>query len=190
MKSKTRVINLFGGPGVGKSTTAAGVFQYLKQRMVSVELVTEFAKDLVWQNSTDVLHCQPYIFGEQYLRFWRLLNKVDYIVTDSPLLLTIVYNHNVFPYLNDMATALFKEFDNRNFVLERKKPYVGVGRLQSEDGAKEIDAKIRNVLANLYEPYLLVDGDDGAVNKIGGLIFRDVTQIKVAEDAKNEFQYN
>ena len=46
-----KVINLFAGPGTGKSTTAAGLFYKMKSKGYMVELVTEFAKDLVYQES-------------------------------------------------------------------------------------------------------------------------------------------
>jgi len=41
---KTKVINLFAGPGAGKSTTAAGLFAEMKRANVDVELVTEYVK--------------------------------------------------------------------------------------------------------------------------------------------------
>jgi adenylylsulfate kinase-like enzyme len=44
---KLHVINLFGGPGTGKSTLAAALFTDLKMKGINAELVTEFAKDLV-----------------------------------------------------------------------------------------------------------------------------------------------
>ena len=43
---KPLVINLFGAPGVGKSTGAAKVFTELKQLGVNCELVGEVAKDI------------------------------------------------------------------------------------------------------------------------------------------------
>ena len=42
---ETLVINLFGGPGCGKSTTMARLFADLKARGYNVEMVSEFAKD-------------------------------------------------------------------------------------------------------------------------------------------------
>ncbi len=39
---------MFGGPGTGKSTSAAGLFFKMKLAQMEVELVTEYAKDLVW----------------------------------------------------------------------------------------------------------------------------------------------
>ena len=40
-----KVINLYGGPGTGKSTTAAALFALIKREGYNVELVTEFAID-------------------------------------------------------------------------------------------------------------------------------------------------
>lgn len=45
---------MFGSPGSGKSTTAAGLFYKLKTSDYNVELVTEVAKDLVWLNDFNV----------------------------------------------------------------------------------------------------------------------------------------
>ena len=53
-----KVINLVGGPGCGKSTTAAGLFYELKRRDYSVELVTEYAKSRVWEDSLRTLNDQ------------------------------------------------------------------------------------------------------------------------------------
>lgn len=48
------IINLFGAPGAGKSTGAAYVFSQLKAAGVNAELVTEFAKDKVWEGTKAV----------------------------------------------------------------------------------------------------------------------------------------
>ena len=42
-----KVINFYGGPGVGKSTKAAGMFYKMQLAGYSVELVNEFAKECV-----------------------------------------------------------------------------------------------------------------------------------------------
>ena len=59
-----KVINLFGGPGSGKSTTAASVFSKLKIMGYNVELVTEFAKDMVWEQHDSIFDNQLLIFAE------------------------------------------------------------------------------------------------------------------------------
>lgn len=48
------VVNLFGVPGAWKSTGAAHVFSQLKMKGINAELITEFAKDKVWENNTEV----------------------------------------------------------------------------------------------------------------------------------------
>ncbi len=59
--SMYNVVNLFGGPSAGKSTTAAGVFALLKLHDLRSELVTEFAKDLTWEKREKTLNNQYYI---------------------------------------------------------------------------------------------------------------------------------
>lgn len=55
---KTLVINLFGGPGAGKSTFCASVFADLKWRDINCEMALEYAKDRVWEGSFNVLENQ------------------------------------------------------------------------------------------------------------------------------------
>ena len=57
------VVNLYGAPGAGKSTGAAYIFSKLKMAGVKAELVTEFAKDMVWEENNEALHNQMYMFG-------------------------------------------------------------------------------------------------------------------------------
>jgi adenylate kinase family enzyme len=63
-----KVINLFGGPGSGKSTLAAGLFERMKIQGLSVELVTEYAKDMVWERRGNILDDQLYILAKQHRR--------------------------------------------------------------------------------------------------------------------------
>ena len=45
-----KVISLFAGPGAGKSTAAAGLFNLMKCKGESCELVTEVAKGMTYEN--------------------------------------------------------------------------------------------------------------------------------------------
>ena len=52
---KTIVVNLFGSPSAGKSTTATGLFHQLKLKGINCEYVSEFAKHVVWQENFNTL---------------------------------------------------------------------------------------------------------------------------------------
>ena len=134
------VVNLFGAPGAGKSTGAAYVFSKLKMAGVNAELVTEFAKDKVWEDSYSAFRNQTYIFGEQYFRISRLENKVDVVVTDSPLLLSSFYNKNdmIYEELDALVDKVFKSYVNLNVFIDRTKGYNPVGRLHTESESNKL----------------------------------------------------
>lgn len=45
----TTIINIWAGPGAGKSTTAAETFALCKKAGLGVELRTEYVKDWAWR---------------------------------------------------------------------------------------------------------------------------------------------
>jgi predicted ATPase len=95
----TKFINIFGGPGVGKSTTTAALFSVMKMSGYNVELVTEVAKDFVWEDRATTLTIQPYITIKQFRNLIRLKGKVEYVITDAPILLGCVYADKYAPHL-------------------------------------------------------------------------------------------
>lgn len=162
-----KVINLFAGPGAGKSTTAAGLFHFMKLEQMKVELVTEYAKDITWEKRHNILTDQLYIFAKQHRRVSRLRGEVDYVVTDSPLLQSLVYRAEGYPAVFDeLVLEFWRTFENVNFMLERAKAYVAMGRSQSEDEARAIDATIRGILEEYAVPYENVVADGQAPAKI------------------------
>lgn len=172
-----KVINFYGGPGTGKSTTAAGLFYKMKSEGYKVELVTEFAKDLVYQESFFRLKDQLMIFARQNHKLWVLKDKVDYIIVDSPLLLSCYY------YLDndDYSEKLFKElvidtynrYDNINIRLKRNNelhPYQQYGRTQSFDDALKIDTEVVNILNNYNVNYYEIRISEQSVDDVLDLI--------------------
>lgn len=148
-KPTTLVVNLYGGPGTGKSTTAAGIFYYLKSMDFTAELVSEFAKDLVWEQRHRTLEDQVYVFGKQQHRLTRLLGEVDVVITDSPIMLTPVYSRG-HAALNDLAYDLHKKMKTLDIFLARDNsahPYNERGRYQDLAGAEKVDRAIRLALA-------------------------------------------
>ncbi len=161
------VINLFAGPGCGKSTTATGVFSLLKLHGINAEYVSEFAKDLVWEERHKTLSDQYYIWGKQYHRMWRLRDDVDVIVTDSPLLLSILYGENVCDSFCKTVLETFNStFVNLNYFLGRIKPYNPKGRVQTEEEAKEIDRKTELMLLQHDVDYKTITGNIDGINEI------------------------
>lgn len=153
----TLVINLFGGPGTGKSTGAAYIFSQLKLKGYDCELVTEFAKDKVWENNKEVFKNQFYITGKQSFKISRCDGKVDIIITDSPILLGAIYEDS-----KKFKAAVLEEFNkyrNLNFFIIRQKEYNPNGRNQTEEEAKLIDEKILNYLNENKVNYTLCLGD-------------------------------
>jgi len=174
MKKQTIIINLFGGPGTGKSTAAAAAFGLLKLHGVDCELVTEFAKDLVWEDRQKTMEDQSYILSKQHHRLWRLIGNVDIIVTDSPLLLSIVYQPDGYlKSFTNYVVDLFKSYNNLNIFLNRIKEYNPNGRYQTKSEAEDIDKLIKKTLNDYNIPFSEVPGNYTGINTIARKILGD-----------------
>ena len=173
------LVNLFGEPGAGKSTGAAYIFSQLKMHGVNAELVTEYAKDKVWEENTAVFKNQAYIFGKQFFKISRCEDKADVIVTDSPLPLSIIYNENsnLTENFNKTVMDVFNSYNNINFLILRTKPYNPTGRHQDEQGACELKDNIRAMLHDRSIEYGTITGDvdgyDTAVREILGVLGKE-----------------
>lgn len=165
---------MFGGPGTGKSTTAAALFAELKMRGVNCEYVQEYAKDKAWEFGTNhlgvpkVFQAQEYIFGKQHFRLRRCAEDVDVIITDCPLFLGLIYMPTDFPIpsLRPAIREAYEMYDNINVFLVRNKPYNPKGRFQTEDKAKELDVDIKSLLDQHQVDYMTVDAGRNAVDGI------------------------
>lgn len=176
----TLIVNLFGGPSTGKSTIAAGLFCLLKMHEIECELVTEFAKDLVWEERSKTLENQQYIFGKQYHKIWRLLDKVEVIITDSPLILSVVYAPNscVNSFTKNVVDVT-NTLDNLNIILYRRNKYNGNGRHQTEQEAKMIDDKIKQSLILYDMGFKEMLGDVGGINTLTTMVMRKLNNHSV-----------
>jgi len=163
------IINLFGGPGSGKSTTAASLFgamKSLKKQKESfldqyqIELVTEFAKDKVYDFHHICLENQFFTSGNQYHRMWRVINFWNYhnykngiIITDSPIINGIFYDTHPKKELLKKVLIEYSEFDEYknnfagleqfNYLLIRDHDFEQSGRLQTSEESDKITNDIK-----------------------------------------------
>lgn len=156
-----KVINFFGAPGAGKSTAAAGLFYQLKRHWVRSELVTEFAKDLVWDGSRHLLSNQSFVFANQMHRLNRLAGQVDVAVSDSPLLISAYYAPKDYPVsFRQMVFDFFDMFDNLNIVVRRSHSYALEGRLQNEIESDRIADTLEAFLMDNGVAYYAITAND------------------------------
>jgi hypothetical protein len=171
----TLVVNLYAGPGSGKSTTAAGIFFDLKNHGINTELATEYAKDCVYENRTHTFENQIYIFAKQHHRIFRLLDKVDVVITDSPILLSPIYDAEKRSSLENLVVSEHLNMWTYNVFLRRVKEYNPKGRYQTEGEARIIDAEILNLLDKHRIPYEVFEGTVDGKNSIVGKILKLLT---------------
>lgn len=169
---KGKIVNLFAGPGTGKSSTCAALFAELKYRGCNTEMVLEYAKDAAWERrGHKVFQAQEYIFGKQHFRMSRVASEVDFAITDSPIFLSIVYSKpGYLPSLPLVIREAYDQYDNLNIFLKRNKPYNPKGRLQNEEEARQKDLEILAVLDAQGVPYHILDFDRKNVEQIIGLM--------------------
>lgn len=178
---ETLIVNLIGAPGSGKSTLMSAVFAELKWRQIDCELVTEFAKDLVWDERFDDMKDEIYIFAKQNHRLFRVNGKVDVVVTDRPLLLTILYNNRYGggnQELNTLVLKEFNEYQNINFLLKRVNKYNPIGRVQTEKESDEIADSIKETLNIHNIPYTELPGNADSVPIIVNRIIKEMANMK------------
>lgn len=145
------VVNIYGAPGSGKSVAAAWIFTKLKMLDVKCELVTEFAKDMVWDNNSKALHNQAYIFGNQYYKLSKLEDEVDVAITDSPLALSVIYNSDKrlkkSSFFNSMVLDVSQSFDTLDYLLPPfADKYEDIGRVHSNEESKKLHKQIEDWL--------------------------------------------
>lgn len=166
----THVINLFGGPGTGKSTTASRLYADMKLDDINCELAREYAKDKVWENNLSTLDDQLYVFAKQYHRQFILVDNVNYIISDSPLLLSLFYGKNKTDTFKRLVLEMFDSFDNTNIFLERYKPFQQAGRYQNEEESLAIDKSILEILDKCQIHYTKVLADENAYKTIRSVL--------------------
>lgn len=159
------VVNLYGGPGTGKSTTMATVFSLMKMRNASVEMSPEWFKTAVWAGENHVLEDQLLLFAKQNHQLRQLDGKVDFIITDAPLLLGLVYDND--PKLAEFVRWTASGYLNVHVFLNRLKPFSQGGRVHDEAQSRKLDRDIREMLRREIKTEIhVLDADEKVAQEI------------------------
>lgn len=185
-----KIINLFGGPGAGKTTLAAALFHSLKVLHLNAEIISEFPKDMIVEQNAQALDNQFYITANQGYRIWCAAKVYDYVIVDSPVLLGAIYNknQNIAVEFNAFLLKYHNEFDNVNIFLKRAKNLIHrmSGRVHDIDEAIKKDNEILDFLKNnklTYHTFNRVDPN--IVQKI----LKDILQIHNNEVEDNFYNF-
>lgn len=152
------VVNILGGPGIGKSTLAASLYTELKKLNVDVEYVNEYAKELVYQENALALKDQILVFANQYHRLWTAAQKNAVVITDSPIILSTIYNPDTSTNFRALVIEMHHRFTNLNVILARtQQPHTMTGRIHSLTESISIDNRIKALMDNDDPDYLTLD---------------------------------
>ena len=168
-----KIICIYGGPGIGKTTTMAGVFYELKMAGLNGEMNPEYIKNWVWEDRPIKPGDQSYFFAKMSRKERIGMEKnLNFIVTDSPLILTHFYGlkYDKFEQLSNTSLNMLKNhheicknygYTVDHYVLTRKKEYNPAGRFQDEDTAKRYDKEIEQMLIDKNIKYTKIEAEDG-----------------------------
>jgi adenylate kinase family enzyme len=156
------IINIVASPCAGKSTLACSLFAKMKTGHLDVEYVSEYAKQLVWEKNYDLLNNQYYVASHQYKMIKSISDQVEYLVCDSPLFMSLLYNdYNLNNVSNvdktrDMILKRMSEFKDSVYIFikrDREISYNIVGRIHSEDESYVIEKLIKKLLDKMKIKY-------------------------------------
>ncbi len=179
----TTVLNLFGAPGAGKSTLAAELFSQLKTNNKNCELVREYVKLWAYEGKEVTPLDQVYLLGKQVRSEAMLYGKVDYIITDSPILLVGVYQHLFFngDYIQKTAMSVMKEAKEKynvryvNYLLPMREEIKEEGRFHNKEQVKMIDKYLPMYLALCNESAIITNDRNVILKDLG------ITETELAD---------
>jgi len=175
------IVNIFGGPGIGKTTLAARLFAELKSRDVEAACPEEYAKIALWQGRDYLLDNQLILLGRTWDMISSLSNKVDVIILDSPILLCSHYAGQREPkHFHQTVLDFHQRQDRINILLQRdhSMAYSTAGRRESSDRAKEIDLQIASLLAEAEENYVSMDPASMSLDPLTWAVLASLSRSK------------
>jgi hypothetical protein len=173
----SKIINLYAGPSSGKSSISAGLLYQLKKNHISCDAPYEFPKILAWDENYSAIKDQLYVIANQHRGIVKSWGKVDYIIMDSPILLSLVYKSyykgNEYPSIlynesfDKLIVDIHSKYDNLNILLKRS---IGIHnekeRYQTLEQSLELDLLIQKMLDDNHIQYTEIEVGDDTVSQI------------------------
>jgi nicotinamide riboside kinase len=158
------VINLNGGPSVGKSTLAGDVAIRLKRLGVQAECPPEAAKLPAQRGDKVFLEDQMMLFAMTHHQLAMAARSgADVAVLDSPLLLSLAYMPTpYFATFPAMVREVYDSYRNIEYIL-RRDPNHGhsmVGRIHDEAQSIAKDRQIVQILEEQKLTYRTIDSSE------------------------------
>jgi adenylate kinase family enzyme len=182
-----KVINFFGAPCAGKTTAALGLAYEMKKRYLKVELIQEAAKKHSYRKTEHMLADQMSILSEQHVDLFYYKDALDrngkravnFVVMDSPILLSAFYMPDYYPEsFRNFTLDMFNSYNNLNIYLERNHAYDQAGRYHTEAQAEEIHLKMMDKLAEWNIPIVrMLAGDDVPLRVMSLATGVDITSL-------------
>ena len=97
-----------------------------------------------------------------------LEDEVDVVVTDSPLILGVLYNQDerLGEAFNNVIVQVSKSYESLNYLIKRVKPYNPKGRLQTEEESDAMGLKFKELLEKYFPNYEEIEGNVAGYDKI------------------------
>lgn len=174
------VINLLGTAGVGKSTVMGFLYGKMKEKGYNVEMASEWVKHHgIYEARKSIFLEQDYIFAQQHRKLRRLLGHVDVAVTDSPLILGLIYQPDWYPKsFGKYVLDVFDTYNNINFFIRRKTfDYKEAGRVQNEQESKEKEKQLEKLLKRHKIPFMDIDNLNDFGNVVAQAILEETLEV-------------
>ena len=145
----------------------ADLFYALKLKNKTVEMCPEIIKQWAWDGIKPNKYDQYFLMGQEIKQQSRLFGKVDFAISDSPVLQNAFYNwylngeDNLYqPFIDYRSITMADGHEFRNFMLFRNKPFEPNGRYQTAEEADNIAIHLVNYLEMHGMHFPVLNGKD------------------------------
>jgi len=145
-------IDIYAGPGSGKSTTARTLNGLFNAMNINSFNPIEIPKLHIWENSFNELNDQLKMFINQKYNQNLSLNNFNISIIDSPLLMQLVYLKE-FPVINNKEIVMLVEKEiqktlknSYSIFLNRKHKFSNNGRIHNKEKSEKLNNEIKELL--------------------------------------------